>query len=216
MRRQCVINGGGRRVLWVGLTVGGTDVLGCWCRARRVCDYTLDDEDTGTLLSPHPSPHRSIGLLYAYSVPGCLCSYPCTHNSVSALRAPTLNPEPYNPEPETLNPRPHTRAHTQSVGAAGTDADACRVQPAPAPEARVVEAWAAQVRLRREGRLAWQRCLTRTKRRLVAASIAVVETRDRGWLCSGVRSQAPRGPKASSQGVSLRLKYRPQNLTCYY
>ena len=185
-------------------------------RARRVCDYTLDDEDTGTLLSPHPAPHRSIGVLYAYSVPGCLCSYPCTHNSVSALRAPTLNPEPYNPEPETLNPRPHTRAHTQSVGAAGTDADACRVQPAPAPEARVVEAWAAQVRLRREGRLAWQRCLTRTKRRLMAASIAVVETRDRGWLCSGVRSQAPRGPKASSQGVSLRLKYRPQNLTCYY
>ena len=32
MRRQCVINGGGRRVLWVGLTVGGTDVVGCWCR----------------------------------------------------------------------------------------------------------------------------------------------------------------------------------------
>ena len=99
MRRQCVINGGGRRALWVGLTVGGADVVGCWCRARRVCDYTLDDEDTGTLLSPHPAPHRSIGVLYAYSVPGCLCSHPCTHNSVSALRAPTLNPEPYNPEP---------------------------------------------------------------------------------------------------------------------
>ena len=80
----------------------------------------------------------------------------------------------------------------------------------------MVEACAAQVRLRREGRLAWQRCLTRTKRRLMAASIAVVETRDRGWLCSGIRSQAPRGPKASSQGVSLRLKYGAQNLTCYY
>ena len=127
---------------------------------------------------------------------------------------PTLSPTTQSPEPYTLNPI-HLRTQ-QSVGAAGTDADACRVQPEPAPEARVVEACAAQVRLRREGRLAWQRCLTRTKRRLMAASIAGVETMDRGWLCSGVRSQAPRGPKASSQGVSLRLKYRPQNLTCYY
>ena len=57
----------------------------------------------------------------------------------------------------------------------------------------MAEAWAAQ--LRREGRLAWRRCLTRMKRRLMAASIAVVETVDRGWLYRRIWSQAPRGPK---------------------